>query len=112
MAIEHEPVACLVADKHPRLLACFAPRPRAFPGARVFPRHRHENWYFVEMASDGPCFAGVLPKPRASTSAVDYYLVALDRSFTEARTPEYAPVVVREEKDCPRAWLLTWRRLR
>ena len=41
MAIEHEPVSCLIADKHPRLLACFAPRPEVSRARVYFRATRH-----------------------------------------------------------------------
>ncbi|HEY5908495.1 MAG TPA: Ig-like domain-containing protein [Vicinamibacteria bacterium] len=102
LGIEHEAPGCLIADKHPRLRACFAPRPEVSRARVYFRAVGTTDWYYVEMAPDTPCFAGVLPKPRRSIAGVDYYLSVLDRSFTESRTAEFAPVVVREEKDCPK----------
>jgi hypothetical protein len=48
----------------------------------------------------------LLPKPLPTTSAIDYYVSALGRSFEEARTSDYAPRVVAREGDCDRDLLV------
>jgi hypothetical protein len=54
------------------------------------------------MKSDAPCMTGVLPRPRKEMidKHVDYYVHATDKSFAEARTLEYDPIVVAKESDC------------
>jgi hypothetical protein len=54
------------------------------------------------MKSDAPCMTGILPKPRKELidKHVDYYVHATDKSFAEARTLEYDPIVVAKESDC------------
>ncbi|MCG6927420.1 MAG: hypothetical protein LJF30_19195 [Acidobacteria bacterium] len=100
LEIQHDPVSCLVAGKHPRLLACFSPR-SDLARARVFFRaHRTVDWYYVDMAEEAPCFAGVLPKPTLEIGRVDYYVEATSRDFTETVTREFDPVVVQDEGDC------------
>ena len=53
------------------------------------------DWYFVEMRPGQGClFSGVLPKPLAATTQVEYYVEVHDRSLAAARTPSYTPAVV------------------
>jgi hypothetical protein len=91
VAIDHQTVGCVVAGKYPRLNACFAPR-ASLARARVYFRvaDAPTDWYYVEMASDAPCHAGILPRPKKELIGrrIQYYVDAFDRSFAESRTPE------------------------
>ncbi len=103
IAIDHKPVGCIVAGSYPRLNACFAPS-SSLARARVYFRvaDATPEWYYVEMRSDAPCFAGILPKPRKQLIGrkVQYYVDAFDRSFAEARTDEAQALVVARKSDC------------
>jgi hypothetical protein len=102
LSIEHKAVGCLVAGGYPKLEACFAPS-AALARARVYFRaEAAAHWYYVDMAPDAACFAGVLPKPKLDARRVVYYLGALDNAFAEARTDEVVAVVVKAEADCPK----------
>jgi hypothetical protein len=98
--IDHKEIGCIVAGKHPRLNACFAPTANVARGRVYFRAEGGPHWYFVEMKSDQPCFGGVLPKPRATIKKINYYVEAVDKEFAESRTTEYAPDVVAEENEC------------
>ena len=99
-AIEHKAVSCIVAGVFPRLDACFAPQ-EDLSRARVhFRADGTPHWYFVDMAAAGGCRSVLLPKPLPTTSAIDYYVSALGRTFDETRTSEYTPRVVAREGDC------------
>jgi hypothetical protein len=52
------------------------------------------------MKSEAPCHAGILPKPKKTIKAIEYYVEGVDRSFQEARTAEYDPQVVEDEGQC------------
>lgn len=100
--IEHEPVACLVAGKFPRLSAC-VPEPDGVGNARAYFRAEGtETWYHVVMSREAACFAAALPKPKRDLlgKRVEYYLEADHRRLGSPRTPEYRPVVVADEKSC------------
>ena len=60
------------------------------------------NWYYVEMKSDAPCFAGILPKPKKDLigKKVFYYLNAFDKDSTDTRTPDITAEVVSNEREC------------
>jgi hypothetical protein len=103
LSIEHEPPRCLVADKHPRLLACISPSAQAARARVYFRAGGTRDWYFVDMKPSGTCLEGVLPKPRRTLQHVDYYLSATDRSSEESRTGEHSLLVVPKEGDCREA---------
>ncbi|HSD67699.1 MAG TPA: Ig-like domain-containing protein [Vicinamibacteria bacterium] len=105
VAIDHRPVGCIVAGKHPRLNACFAPSSR-LARARVYFRvaGAAPDWYYVEMTAGSPCHAGVLPRPKTALVGrrVQYYVDAFDRSFAESRTSEAEALVVASASECDR----------
>ncbi len=100
LRIRHDPVSCLEAGKHPRLLACFSPASRLARARVYFRAHGTTDWYYVSMAQDAPCFVGVLPKPTLEFGKVDYYVEATSREFAEVLTQEYDPIVVDDEREC------------
>jgi hypothetical protein len=102
LAIEHDPIGCLVARQHPKLSACFD-EAAALARARVYFRaDAGRHWYFVEMIADPPCYAGVLPQPATAGGKVVYYVEALDKTFVETRTGEFRPQVVASGRECPK----------
>jgi hypothetical protein len=105
-AIEHRAVSCIVAGAFPRLDACFVPADDLSRARVHFRADGTEHWYFVDMAAAGGCRSVLLPKPLASTKAIDYYVSALGRTFDETRTSEYTPRVVPREGDCDRDLLV------
>ncbi|HYN03426.1 MAG TPA: hypothetical protein VE359_13340 [Vicinamibacteria bacterium] len=100
LAIQHEPVHCLVAGKYPELDACFDPSSRVARARVYFRGEGASDWYYVEMKAEAPCFRGVLPRPKKSLKSVSYYVAVTDRDFAEARTQEYATQVVADGKSC------------
>jgi hypothetical protein len=92
--IDHQGVACVVAEKFALLSARFDP---AESVARARVHFRAEGgpvWYYVEMKPQAGAFQGTLPKPRKSTKKIQYYIEVVDKAFAESRTAEYAPDVV------------------
>ena len=102
VAIDHKEISCIVAEKFPKLTACFSPNTSVARARVYFRAEGGTSWYYVDMKSDAPCMSGVLPKPRKEMidKHVDYYVHATDKSFTEARTLEYNPLVVASEGAC------------
>src|SRR4051812_44386648 len=94
--IDHAAVSCVVAEKFPRLEAHALP-PDAVARAAVHFRTAADGpWYAVAMKreGEGEVLAGVLPKPKKSLPAFQYYIDVTDRAFSTSRTPEYRTVVV------------------
>src|SRR6266496_6812966 len=95
LEIDHKPVGCIVVGKFPRMNACFSPS-SALARSRVYFRPEGiPTWYYVDMKSDQPCLAGILPKPgkKLIGKKIEYYLEAQSKAFTPSRTAEYAPIV-------------------
>src|SRR5512132_3171971 len=100
--IDHKAVGCIVAGKFPKMNACFTPA-ASLARARVYFRPEGTpSWYYVDMKSDTPCWAGVLPRPgkKLVGKHVEYYLEAQNKAFVPSRTAEYAPIVVRSAQEC------------
>jgi hypothetical protein len=93
-AISHAAVGCVVAEKFPRLEAQIAPADAVARAVVHFRTDPARPWYAVAMKPEGDSFAGVLPKPKGSLKAFQYYIDATDRAFASSRTPEYTTTVV------------------
>lgn len=102
IAIDHKAVDCIVAGKFPKMNSCFTPNSDVARARVYFRPEGVQSWYYVEMKSDAPCMAGILPRPRKDLVGkhVEYYLQVSDRSFNESRTSEYNPMVVGNEQEC------------
>jgi hypothetical protein len=102
IAIDHKAVECIVAGKFPKMSSCFTPNSDVARARVYFRPEGVQSWYYVEMKSDAPCMAGVLPRPRNDLVGkhVEYYLQVSDRGFNESRTSEYNPMVVGGEQEC------------
>ena len=100
VSIEHQPVGCVVAGKHPQMLACFSPQSQLARARVYFRAEGTPHWYFVAMTPSAPCFVGTLPKPKLAIRKLNYYVVAVDRSFAETRTADAAPDVVSSASEC------------
>jgi hypothetical protein len=107
LAIDHKEVGCVVGDRYPRLDACFQPAGE-LGNAKVLFRAGEGPWYAVDLFAEGACHVAYLPKPLPATTAIEYYVTAVDKSFNERQQPETAPEgayqarVVRNQGDCDR----------
>ena len=61
LEIDHKPVGCIVVGKYPKMNACFTPAANLARARVYFRPEGVPSWYYVEMKSDQPCFAGTLP---------------------------------------------------
>ncbi len=91
--IDHSAVACMIAERFPRLEARIV-EPDAISRARVQFRGEGGPWYYVDMKRSGGVFDGALPKPKKSLKTIHYYIEATDRQFRVNRTQEFAASVV------------------
>lgn len=99
LLIEHEPVACVLADAFPSVVARFSGEDLG--RARVRFRGEGEAWYSVSMfpTPDGG-YSAVLPRPKASLKTLRYAVEATDRDAGQVSTPEYAASVVTRADAC------------
>lgn len=100
--VDHKPVDCIVAGKYSRLNACFTPAGSVGRARLYFKIHASATWYYVDMQSEAPCYAGVLPKAKKSLvpQKLQYYIQVFDKSMAEGRSMEYAPTIVASEGEC------------
>jgi hypothetical protein len=100
LTVQHDGVGCVLAENHPRLEARITPEAEV-ARARVFFRAAGTpHWYSIEMTRQAGSWTGVLPKPRASTERIEYYLEATDKVFVPARTAERIAAVVQGPAAC------------
>ncbi len=93
VTINHEAVQCIVISEFPMMDAGFQPAPADTPRV-YFKAMGSAEWYYVEMAREATDnWQGVLPKPSAVTTGVDYYIQGDAASGLSSKTPEYHPIV-------------------
>lgn len=108
LAIDHKDVSCVVGDRYPRLDACFLPAGELGNAKVNFRAGDKGPWYAVDLMPEGACHIAYLPKPLETTTEIQYYVAAVDKSFNERQQPETAPDaayrarVVRNQGDCDR----------
>jgi PKD domain-containing protein len=102
VAIDHKAVGCIVVGKYPKMNACFTPASTVARSRVYFRPEGVPSWYYVDMKSDQPCFAGTLPKPgkKLVGKKIEYYVEAQNKAFEPARTAEFDPIVVRSAQEC------------
>src|SRR6188508_3809944 len=102
VAIDHKAVGCIVVGKYPKMNACFTPTADLARSRVYFRPEGVPSWYYVDMKSEQPCYAGILPRPgkKLVGKKIEYYVEAQDRTFNAGRTAEYAPIVVSSAQEC------------
>ena len=100
LSIDHEPVACAVAERFPRLVAHFTPADAIARAQVLFQGDIAQEWYAVAMKEEGPTFSGVLPKPKKSLKAFRYYIEVTDKALGTNRTADFTTSVVGSASDC------------
>ena len=98
-SIDHQAVACVAAEKFPRLEARLAP-PDEVAAARVVFQGQTTDWYSVAMKPEGNVFSGVLPKPKKELKSFRYYIEVTDKAMGTNRTAEYTAAVVDSASAC------------
>ena len=102
IAVDHKPVDCIVAGKYARLNACFTPVANVAKARLYFKVASSATWYYVDMKTETPCWAGALPKPKKSLihQKLQYYVQVFDRAMAEGRSQEYGPTIVGSASEC------------
>jgi hypothetical protein len=91
VTIDHRAVSCLVAEEFAKIEACVTPADSVARTQVHFRASDASPWYSVDMRADGSCLSAVLPKPKKTTTQVQYFIYSLDRQFAEVSRPEGAP---------------------
>ncbi len=112
VAIEHESVACIVAEQFPVLDACFRPGPKLARARVYFRPEGVPNWYYIEASRPAPtrvtdppdrlCRRATLPRPKKSLlqKHVEYYVDAVGKGLESSQTETYRPLVVKSRSEC------------
>lgn len=100
-SIDHKPVTCVVAEQFPRFQARIDPADDIARAVVHFRTDPGRPWYAVAMKpDDNGAFSAVLPKPKKSLKAFQYYIDATDRAFATSRTPEQTTQVAGDRLEC------------
>lgn len=99
--IEHEPIACALAGRYLRVLACLRPRAEVIGGRVLFRARGDTAWSFVDLDSEMPCYVTALPRFRTSDGPVAYAIEARGRGAAVSRTGVRSFAVVDSPAACP-----------
>lgn len=100
LTIDHQPVACAVAERFPRLQARFNPEESVALARVVFQGANPQEWYSVAMKPEGDAYTGVLPRPKSSLKAFTYYIEVTGKALGTNRTPDITTAVVDSSSTC------------
>jgi hypothetical protein len=99
-AVDHSGVGCVVADRFPVIEARFSPQASVGRARVYFRAAGTAAWYFVDMQPAGGGYRGVLPRPRKSIQAIDYYVEVVDTELRSNRSADFKPAVVGSREEC------------
>lgn len=94
VAIDHQPIACVIADHFPALTARLVPADAVSRARTYFRAAGSPHWYYTEMKPQEGLFRAVLPKPKKDLKRIDYYLEVTSRDVGVTRTAEHGADVV------------------
>jgi hypothetical protein len=100
VAIAHEGVSCVVAERFPRFEARIDPAAEVADARVRFRPAGGLHWYSVRMKREGETFVGVLPQPKKGLQSFSYYIEVTGSALQSARTDEHAPVVADGPAGC------------
>ena len=106
-SIDHKAVACVVADRFPRLEARLIPVDTVGRARVFFRTEGTPAWYAVAMKREGDVYAAALPKPKKSLRQFRYYVEIADTSMATSRTEEYLTDVVSGTGGCSKGMMAT-----
>ena len=95
LQIQHDPLPCVTTVAGAAVDALVNPGPDVSV-SRVLWRAAKQLpfYYYTLMTGQPPSLEGIIPRPEETTTAVEYYVEAVDRASLSRKTPDYvAPVV-------------------
>jgi hypothetical protein len=98
--ITHEPAACMVVGKFPRLEARVEPLETVKSVRAYFHADGASFWSYTDMRSEAGVFRATLMKPPKGAREVYYYFVATEASGVRSTSQEYLVEVVRDRNQC------------
>ena len=100
LAIAHDPVGCVVAERLPVIEARVDPSERVADARVLFRPKGGSHWYVVRMTRGASGFRALLPRPMKTLAGFDYYLEAAGPGMSAVRTEEFSPVVAAGAAAC------------
>jgi hypothetical protein len=100
LAIAHDPVGCVVAERLPRIDARIDPAESVAEARVLFRPKGGAHWYVVRMTPVPGGFHALLPRPKKELAGLDYYVEATGRRVATVRTEEYSPIVSADAGAC------------
>jgi PKD repeat protein len=98
--IDHDPVECVVEQRHPLFRASVATAEGLHTVKLYFHAQDYNDYYYVEMVDRGSgAYEASLPIASPETEAFVYYIEAVDLLFNTSRTEEYVTRVA-SDQDC------------
>ncbi|MGH9462649.1 MAG: PKD domain-containing protein, partial [Vicinamibacteria bacterium] len=98
--IAHDPVECVVEERHPLFRASVATAEGLHTVKLYFHAQDYNDFYYVEMVDRGSgAYEASLPIAAPETAAFVYYIEAVDLLFNTSRTEEYVTRVT-SDQDC------------
>jgi hypothetical protein len=82
------PIECWYHSDFPMLTARLDPSADVVNSRLYFRCSLYQDYYFVDLESEGGTFTAVAPQAEETCPRVHYYVEAVTRDFTSARTPE------------------------
>lgn len=92
--IAHDPLACMTPVLAPEVDAGVAPPPDYDRSYVYFRSAGTDDYYYVRMDGPPTTLAGILPRPKPETKAVDYYIRAYDLQQASKKRGDWTPPVV------------------
>jgi hypothetical protein len=101
LAIDHVPVACMLAGRYPVIEAHVLPPGTVPAAAHVYFRADNvAHWSSIAMKVSGDALSAALPKPASNAREVYYYIEATDASAGAVRSPDYLCEVIKSRELC------------
>lgn len=94
-------IECWYHSDFPMLTAFVDPSEEIVHSRLYFRCSLYQDYYFVDLKIEGGAFTAVAPQAEESCPRVHYYVEAVTRDFTSARTPERVAEVT-SESECRR----------
>ena len=88
--VDHQPVACTIAEKPMQLCATISDDSAVAKASLYFRRAGEDYYSFVVMEFTGLNYCGTIPAIRADKgNSIDYYIQAVDDQYQPNRTSTY-----------------------
>jgi polysaccharide export outer membrane protein len=98
--LSHEPIACMVKDRHPLVEASIEPAKDVARARVYFRSEAGVDFYYVPMTLVQGRFQARLPKPRDKARSVVYYVQVAGNDGIVQQTAEISAEVVKKRDAC------------